>query len=272
MPVRKHYQHGPVTGIKVGRINAGINTNFIVYHFGDTLIDTGPANQWRFVKPFVQSKPIKRLLLTHHHEDHSGNAQRIADMLDLVPMAPELAHPKLDRGYKTPLLQRFIWGSPQPVKTSVLPEQLELDEYGLLQAVHTPGHARDLHCFVLAQQGWLFSGDLYIANKLKYLRIDEDLEQLMLSIKRILQFEFDVVFCPHKGIDEQGRQGLVEKLDFLYQLSASAQQAAKAGKEPAQVRDELVGPEDMMGRMTGYNLSKTNLINSALKVDLSLFD
>ena len=94
MAVFKHYQYDngadSVYGFRVGRFNLGINTTFIVYRIGKTLIDCGPTNQWKHVQRHLKRVDIDQLLITHHHEDHAGNAQRIADMKGIVPLAPAL--------------------------------------------------------------------------------------------------------------------------------------------------------------------------------------
>lgn len=270
MAIRGHYQHESVRGIKVGRFNAGINSNFIVYHLADTLIDTGPPNQWPEVKTFVDQSNVQRLLLTHYHEDHSGNAQRIADHCGLLPFAPELTQAYLSKSYHTPLFQSLIWGYPRQAVTQPLPERLEISGMGEMQVIPAPGHTPDLHCFFMPQQGWLFSGDLYIASKLKYLYAGENLEQLMLSIQRVLSLDFQVVFCPHKGIDPQGREGLQRKLHFLIELAADAQRLHQKGLSVSEIRDRTIGKEDTVAYLTRFGLSKRNLIKAALQVDLNL--
>ncbi len=77
MSVWEHVSHGAVKGIRVGRFNQGINTTFVVYAYHDVLIDTGPINQWQHVSQFVTESQINHVLLTHYHEDHSGNASNI---------------------------------------------------------------------------------------------------------------------------------------------------------------------------------------------------
>ena len=55
MAVRNTYDHenGPhsVHGFRTGRFDFGINTTFIIYRLGETLIDAGPTNQrlWQFL-------------------------------------------------------------------------------------------------------------------------------------------------------------------------------------------------------------------------------
>ncbi|MCV6626304.1 MAG: MBL fold metallo-hydrolase [Cellvibrionaceae bacterium] len=278
MPIRQHYhyQHADGTnlsGVKVGRLKGGINTNFIVYRIGSVLIDAGPSNQWRHVKAFLQQgEPIEQLWLTHHHEDHSGNASRIARLYKLRPLAPALAQQKLARGFRIPALQQMTWGKPRRVVTETLPERLQLDDGSEVIAIHTPGHAADLTCFYLPQQRWFFSGDLYLARRLKYMRADENLMQLMLSLKQVLALDIDVVFCPHRGIDEQGKAGMLDKLDFLIQLCRDCQRLAAEGEHTAAIGEQLLGPPEMMDKITRGNFSKLNLVREALLVDLAQFN
>ena len=268
MTVRKQFDYENVNAIKVGLLNAGINTNFIVYRIGDTLIDTGPSNQWRHVKPFVSANPVNQLLLTHHHEDHSGNASRIAQLCDLTPKAPALAYDKLAKGYRTPLVQRIVWGSPKPVHTQALKEVEYLSDGTLIVPVHTPGHAKDLTCFHLPEKGWLFSGDLYIAKSLKYLRVDEDLPELIKSIQKVLKLDFDTAFCPHGGVIKDARAAFTTKLDNLLGMCAKAQALNQKGLGITEITKEILGEEDLISKVSRYNISKGNLIRGALEVPL----
>ncbi|MDK2778376.1 MAG: MBL fold metallo-hydrolase [Pseudomonadota bacterium] len=272
MTIRRHYRYGSgtdtVLGTRVGRFNLGINTTFIIYRIGDTVIDTGPSNQWRHVRRVLQQDwqhtPLRQLLITHHHEDHSGNAARIAALSGIVPHAPQLGQAKLASGYRTPLLQKMIWGSPRPVQTTPLHDQLTLADGSPVLPVHTPGHAKDLTCLYLPRQKYLFSGDMYISKSLKYLRKDENLQQLMDSLARLLTLDFDILFCPHRGIVEDGRNALQEKYDNLQALCRQAATLHQQGLDTTQITEKLLGPEDWMARVTGNNLCKGNLIRQAI--------
>ncbi|WP_086481952.1 MBL fold metallo-hydrolase [Oceanospirillum sanctuarii] len=276
MPIRKRYSYTDdqgfhVEGARVGRLNLGINTSFILYRLGDTLIDTGPSNQWPESKHFMEEAPISRILLSHHHEDHSGNAANAAELLGVTPFAPTQATNKFSQGYKTPLMQRVIWGDPKPVRTQPLPEIITLDGFGELQAIHTPGHAKDLHCFYLPQRRWLFSGDLYISKSLRMMREDENLTEILYSMQKVLELDFQVIFCPHRGILEQGKQAMQEKLSNMLNLCQQVQQLRKEGLKEKAISNKLLGKEELACYLSGYNFSKINLIRQALKVDLSEF-
>ena len=270
MAVFKHYQYdnGPdtVDGFRVGRFNLGINTTFIVYRIGKTLIDCGPTNQWKHVQRHLKNMDIEQLLITHHHEDHAGNAQRIADMKGIVPLAPALGQAKIASGFKTPVMQKLIWGSPMPAKTNTMPEEFTLTDGSPVVAVHTPGHAKDLTCLFLPKQKYLFSGDMYISRSLKYMRADENLEQLMDGLRKLLQLDFEIMFCPHNGIVEDGKAALQDKLNNLEAMCHKAASYSAEGLTEEQVVEKLVGPEDMLSKLSRYNISKGNLVRQAIEL------
>ncbi len=268
MSVRQHYQHEMVQGIKVGRFNKAINTQFIVYRMGDTIIDAGPSNQWKFVRAFLQDSPVSQLLLTHHHEDHSGNAQRIADQFKVLPKAPSLSQYKLANAYPTPFIQKMVWGSPRRVKTQTLLESEYLSDGSLIKPIATPGHAKDLTCFHLPEQGYFFSGDLFIARTIKILRSDEDLPELVNSLKKAIKLDFNTLFCPHGGVIEKGKQALQVKLDNILNLCEKAQELSQKGWELDDISMELLGPEDMVAKISKGNLSRMNLIKQCALVKL----
>lgn len=257
-------------GLRVGRFNLGVNTSFVVYRLRDTLIDTGPSNQWRHVKPFIQAAPFDQLLLTHHHEDHSGNAGAIHKLTGIQPLAPALTVDILKRGFRIPPVQRVFWGAAGRAQASQLPEKLSIGGEAT-EAIFTPGHAKDMHCYLMPERGWLFSADLYIANHLKMLRIDEHVPLLLDSIRTVLERDFNTILCPHRGVVENGKQKLQEKYDYLLNLAAEAQQLQAQGLELDAITLRALGKEGLVSVLSRYNFCKRNLIASCLMVDLDSY-
>ncbi len=270
MAIWQQYKYDFVEGQKVGLLNKGINTQFIVYRLNETLIDAGPSNQWKHVRSFLKQNPPSQLLLTHHHEDHSGNAQRIAKLYKLTPKAPSLSREKLASGYPTPLIQKLVWGNPQPVKTIPLNALEYLADGTKIIPVATPGHSKDLTCFLLPQQGYFFSGDLYLAKTIKLLRKDEDLSQIIVSLRKALSLDFETLFCPHGGIFQQGKFALQGKLNNILTLCSKAQTLRDKGWDYQSITTELLGPEDMIAKLSRGNLSRLNLIKQCCLVNPKL--
>ncbi len=269
MAVLDTFQHQDLEAIRVGRFNMGINTTFIVYRLGKTVFDTGPSNQWKYVKGFIEEKPLEQLILTHHHEDHSGNAGAIKKMTGVTPLAPEITASILRKGFKIPPVQKIMWGSAGPVETDTVPDRVTLSNGEMATAVFAPGHAKDMTCYLLEDRGWLLSADLYIANHLKFLRNDEDVPTIINSTQNVLKHDFDTIICPHKGIVPEGQKRLQEKLDYLLTLSGKAQHMRNQGINTKEITQRLLGKEGMMSLFSGYNFSKINLIRSCLAVNLA---
>jgi glyoxylase-like metal-dependent hydrolase (beta-lactamase superfamily II) len=185
-----------------------------------------------------------------------------------MPKAPRLAQEKLKLGYKTPLLQRFVWGSLVPVETVPLSDIEYLADGSKIIPVHTPGHAKDLTCFYLPEQKYFFSGDLYIAPKLKLLRSDENLEQLLQSINKVLELDFDTIFCPHGGVIKEGKAALRLKKKNILKLAENVQALSKKGETIEGIVLALLGKEDMTARLTRGNFCKANLVNHCLTLDI----
>lgn len=268
MSVLDHIRYRDLEGIRVGRFNLGVNTSFIVYRLGDTLIDCGPTNQWKYVRNFVQQYPIQQLLLTHHHEDHSGNAGAIQKLTGIRLLAPRETGDILREGFSIPLIQKFVWGAAGRADPEVLPREISIGGEPVVP-VAAPGHVSDMHCYLLPQRGWLFSADLYIASYLKFLRREEDVPTLLQSISRVLALEFDVLLCPHRGVVEDGREKLRQKYEYLLDLAGRARDLRDRGLGVDEITRRLLGPENFLSYASRYDFCKRNLIVSCLDVDPS---
>ena len=264
MSIIQQLEHKGVDGIRVGRFKAMINTSVIVYRVGDILIDCACSNQWRFVKAFMEKHRIARVLVTHHHEDHSGNGVFIRDELKIPVLAPEKSLPYLAAGYPVHLYRRIIWGTPRNYLAEPLPEIVELDNHLTLHTLPTPGHSPDMNCFWIPERGWLFTADLYISTHPQYCREDESIAGEIESLRHILDYDFKTVFCAHRGIVKNGREAIREKLDYLESLREEIQRLYREGKSIKEIRDTLLGKEKSVSWISFFHFSKKNMILSLL--------
>jgi len=254
-----------VEGLRVGRFNLGLTTTCIVYRIGNTLIDAGPPNQWRVVREFVKEREVGRLLITHHHEDHSGNAARIQQQTEARLLMHHDGVDRLAHGFPLRLYQRVFWGRPEHCTPEAVEGQIEPAGGTRLQLIHTPGHSADSTCYLAPDEGWLFTGDLYIARKTRYLRQDENLKEYIRSLRQVLESDFDTVFCAHRGVVPSGRQALRDKLDYLVELRARVRRLHAEGRSVAEITRMLFGREDFLSWTTWFHFSKKNLIAGCLE-------
>jgi glyoxylase-like metal-dependent hydrolase (beta-lactamase superfamily II) len=267
MAIFERFEFQGVEGIRSGRQNH-ISGSFVNYRVGDTLIDCGPTNQWKLLKPFFEERDIRQILITHYHEDHSGNSLNFNHFFDLKPCAHEETARQLREGYSVPLAGRIFWGRVPRAETQPLPSKIELEDGSDVIPLHVPGHSADMQCYFIPDKGWMFTGDLYIAKVIKFMHKKESLPQQIDDIRKVLSYDFDTLFCPHRGVVENGKEAMQYKLDYLLELSANAQQLLQQGKSLKEITRELLGAEELAGYATNFAFSKRSLIEGCLQVEV----
>ena len=266
MPQRERLRHGDIEGLRVGRLGGSIMTTCILWRVGDTLIDTGPGNQWRSVRRFAAERPPRRVVVTHHHEDHAGNLGRLAADGPIEALAPAASLAPLADGFPLPVYRWLIWGRPRRVAAKPLPDRLDLAAGGALEPVLLPGHSPDMTCFLERRRGVLFGADLYVARRQRYLRVDESLPGILDSLRRAIELDFETLLCAHSGVVADGKGRLRGRLAYFEELSARAAALARNGLAVTEISRRLLGPEDHIGKLSRLEFSKRNLIAGCLEV------
>lgn len=271
MAIHERLRHADVEGLRVGRFGGKINTTCILWRIGDTLIDTGPPSEWRHVLRFAAERPVRRVVVTHHHEDHAGNLARLAtagigpEGRQVQILAPRQSLAPLAEGFPLQLYRRVIWGRPARVRAAPLAEAIELADGEALEPVLLPGHSPDMTCFVEPRRRVLFSADLYVARRQRYLRADESLGGILGSLRRALELDFDTLLCAHRGVVADGKPRLRQKLDYFEELCGRAAELAAGGLAVGAIARRLLGPEDSVSRISLLHYSKRNLIRGCLE-------
>ena len=263
--IPRRFQHEGVEGLRTGRFDLGISSSCILYRLGSTVIDTGPPNQWRVVRKFLSERDVDRVLITHHHEDHSGNGARLERDMKADVFIPGEGVELMKSGFALRAYQRIIWGTPLRFEPQPIPNDLPLPDGITLRAVPAPGHSIDMTCYLEPNRGWLFAGDLYIASKPRFLRADENVDQQIDSLRRVLRLEFETVFCAHRGVVATGRDAIKAKLDYLVSLRAAVRKLHAEGRGATEIQRTLLGREGFPSFVTLLHFSKRNLIRACLE-------
>lgn len=258
-------EHRGIVGLRCGKFPDRVNGAVFVFRHGSTLIDSGPSNQWPAVRAFAGEAPLELVVASHHHEDHAGNLARLKSELGVSVLAPEESLEILADGFHVPAYRRHVWGpSPEPVEAEPLPERLEIPSGDILEPVLLPGHSHDMTCLLDRRRGVLFSADLYVASKLRYLRYDEDLPLHVDSLRRALELDFDTLLCSHRGVLTDGKELLRRKIDYLESLAERTAPLAGKGLSARQITRRLVGREDLVFYVSRGQYSKIHLIRGCL--------
>lgn len=262
MAVLERFEFEDVEALRAGKFNLALNTACIIYRIGDAVIDTGPPNMWRRIKPFLAERDIQRLLITHHHEDHGGNAARIQKAWQTTVCAHHKAVPLLAQGFHVPLYRRLIWGKPKgKAETQAVGEKISWGNHRF-KTIHVPGHAEDQICYLDEQNGRLYSGDLYISARPKFLRKEENPHLEISSLEKVLEHDFQTLMCAHRGIIPQGRDAVREKLDYLTSLRDQVRHFTKKGYSIGAITKKVLGRESFLTYYSCFDFSKRNYVEA----------
>ncbi len=259
-------QEGPITLFKMGR-SIGRYVPYTVHAFmlDDLLIDTGTIFAQREFISALEGKAIRRVLHTHHHEDHIGNNGAIQRAFGAEFFAHPLALPFIEEPRRMPLrfYQRFVWDWPEPSQAAEIPGEIITDNYRLM-VIAAPGHSPDHVCFYEPSHKWLFTGDIFCGTKLKYFRLDEDYPVTLATLKELSKLDIDTVFCSLLGVVRDGTAAIRRKAEFMEQLMEEVLDRSGRGRSIGATTRELLGREGDMYYITAGHYAKRNAVKSIL--------
>lgn len=236
-----------------------------VYSVDGLLVDSGPPNLAREVARLCRELAVRQCVTTHHHEDHSGNHRLLREQLHITPLAHASGVARIARPDSHPqLYRRAAWGVAVPARAEAAGEWLETPRFRF-QVIHTPGHAEDHIALHQPDRQWLFSGDLYLAPKLKVLRADEDVHALLESLRRVIALEPVVLFCQHRGRVENATAMLRRKLGYLTELGERIHELHRQGLTEGEIARRLPGGDLGWRLWTGGDFSKRNFVRAFLR-------
>jgi glyoxylase-like metal-dependent hydrolase (beta-lactamase superfamily II) len=235
-----------------------------MYVVDELIIDTAQHHMAKVVLGLLSEKRVSRIVLTHHHEDHSGNAAMIGRHHAIPIIAHTLAVEKLRLGFRILPYQHLVWGKAPAVSATPLADVVETNRF-TFRPVHTPGHSKDHIVLFEKQRGWLFSGDLYLGERIKFFRCDEDICDQIASLKKLMNLNFDILFCGHNPRLKNGKQKIRNKLQFLEDVYGNVRKLSQKGYSEKAVIKALDPKTDRGVKwLTMGNVSFANMIRSAL--------
>ena len=266
MRIFNYKPFGPVTAYELGWSPMGRpKMTVYVYVVDHIMIDTGLRHMRHAACEIARRHMLKAVLLTHYHEDHSGNAAAIRDWLKIPVYAHPMTCQKMENPHKILFYQHLMWGKADSMTPKPLPEVFSRKGFSFLP-IHTPGHSKDHTVFLESQQGWLFSGDLYLGVRIKYFRVDENIADQIKSLRKILTYDFNTLFCAHNPEIDNGKQWLAGKLDYLENFYGSVSELAAQGLDENRIMKQLKLKEVLSIKLMCLgNVSMKNMVRSVMK-------
>lgn len=268
-------KYGDVTQFTMSRLVDGKPVyTMACYYLDGLLIDTGPFHVADEIEAAFADYSVDLIINTHHHEDHISNNIIFQQKLAVNrTYAHHLAVPLIeDPSLWTDRLrayQHFAWGEPPASKVLPIGETVQTPKYKFT-VIHTPGHSPDHICLLEPEQGWLFGGDIFVREKLPTLRSDENISELLASLKKLLQYDFNTLFCSSGLVVENAKEAVKRKIDYWEDLFAQVEELYHKNCSPEEIREKLLGKETVLFGPSEGDFGKINLIRSfidAIKSD-----
>ena len=259
-----------VTRFDLARTFAGRGRYWTTAYLVDgMMMDTGCAHCAPELVNALSDETVVRIVNTHSHKDHigaNGHLQHQRDGLEILahPWAlPILADP---RGKQSPqFYRRMFWGWPEPsLGQPVADQALIKTEHHCFRVVYTPGHGPDHLCLYEPEQGWLFTGDLFVGGWDRAIRTDYDIWQIIASLKQIAMLPVVKLFPGSAQVLEHPKRELDSKVSYLEDLGEQVLELHQQGWEVKAIVRTLCGGPMLVELLTLGHFSRRRLVLSYL--------
>jgi glyoxylase-like metal-dependent hydrolase (beta-lactamase superfamily II) len=225
------------------------------------LVDCGPPATARDLLRALDGRPVEGVAITHHHEDHMGAAPLLLAERGVPAWIHPAGLPLVRDGFPQESYRAIAWGRPRSLVAQPLGDVLAAGALRL-EVIPTPGHSPDHVCFFEGERGWLFTGDLFLAERLRYLRFDEDVLAIIASLDAVASLPVRRVFCAHRGPVRDGPAALRRKRDHLVTLRQRIRDLLGQGLPEGEVARRVVGREGFLTWFSRGHFSARNFVRA----------
>jgi glyoxylase-like metal-dependent hydrolase (beta-lactamase superfamily II) len=231
------------------------------YIVDGVLIDTGADGTLKDLKSLLQQEKINHAAITHIHEDHSGGGAWIKNNLQIPVYLPagSIAEAAVKAGL--PLYRKLVWGKRDGFVADPMPAFIETEKFKL-DVIATPGHHKDHVVFYEKNNGWLFSGDMYVSRKQQVALAGENIGEAIKTLKKIAELDIDKIFCAHSGVQKNGKEKIKAKLDYFLDLQNEVDVLRKEGLSVEEIAKRLFPKRNLWTFFSGGEWSALNIVKT----------
>lgn len=272
MLLKRNFKQQTINAVEIANGTVafqGVKLNVHCFFLDGVLIDTGAKSLEKEFKAFFRQKEIDQVVITHFHEDHTGCAAFLHEELQLPVYMSNIMLDYCKKKPDYPMYRKLFWGKRSPFHAKVIGKTFE-SHNAIWDVIETPGHAIDHLAFLNRETGQLFTGDLYCQEKTKVVLREESIPTIIDSLKKVLTYDFEDVFCSHAGYLEDGRAVLTRKLDYLLHIQAKVIRLYEEGLAPSQISKTLFPKKYPIISFSSGEWDSLHIINSIIKEHTSL--
>ncbi|MFS0862594.1 MBL fold metallo-hydrolase [Fredinandcohnia sp. 179-A 10B2 NHS] len=267
MLLKKRFDQVTVNGVQMGNGRIAfqnVRLNVHCFYVDGVLIDTGARSLEKYFRPFFKDLDIDKVVMTHFHEDHTGCASYLQEELHLPLFMSDSMIDYCKRRADYPLYRQLFWGRRKPFQAESINETFH-SRNATWKVIKTPGHAIDHLAFLNEETGQLFTGDLYCQEKTKVVLREENIPVLIDSLKTVLTYDFEDVFCSHAGYLNKGREALKRKLAYLLELQGNILKLYAEGKTPEVIQKALFPKKYPITLFSSGEWDSIHIVKSIIK-------
>ena len=261
---------GDITRFDLSRTIAGRGRYWTTAYLVDNMmVDTGCAHTAGELASVLDDTQINQIINTHSHEDHFGANQKLAKRnagLDIY------AHPDAVQVMANPRVyqplhpyRRLFWGWPQSCEAIPIDHDAEIEtENYRFNVIYTPGHSPDHLCLYEPEQGWLFTGDLFVGGKDRALPAGCDIWQVINSLKLVAGLPAAQMFPNSARVRNTLKSELDRKINYYEEMGAKVLTLNAQGRSDREIARSLFGGPMLVEILTLGHFSRRKLVLSYL--------
>ncbi|MFB7156859.1 MULTISPECIES: MBL fold metallo-hydrolase [unclassified Lysinibacillus] len=239
----------------------GIGMSVYSFFVDGLLIDTGSYSLSQEFQSFFNELPIEQLALTHSHEDHSGNAAWIQQHKGVPIYVHRDSVSLCAQDGEYPFYRQALWGERPAFIAQPFGDTLQTKS-ATWDIIETPGHTTDHVSFYNRETGAMFTGDLYIQTKTKVVLDEENIVHTLASLKKIVNYDFEEVYCCHAGLIADGRAKIQEKIAYLEEMEGNIRQLFDKGYSAEEITKSIFSRDYPITKVSGEQWSSKHIITA----------
>lgn len=258
-------------GVKVEQVEAGVQRvhcrswrgaavgyDVSAYLIDRVLVDSGFASVGDEFLRTVRSLSVRGVIVTHQHEDHTGNAPTLAREgvpLRMHPGCEAVLRERPPIGF----YRRVVWGRPARLTAALLPF-----DPSPLEMIALPGHTPDHLAVWDPVRRILVSGDLFLGVKVRVAHHDEAPMELVKSLRHAAALEPRLLLDAHRGPLRNPVALLNAKADWMEATMEKITSLSNHGVSERDITRRVLGREDLVGWVSRGEYSKRSLVHAML--------